>query len=312
LQALARRLNQLCDEQPFSTWWYVKDLRTNEVAERGAREVVTSASTRKICILMAALSKVHDGTFSLDDPFVLEEKYQGNTSGCFQHFRPGTQIAFEDALLMMIIVSDNTCTGKIFDMLGIDYLNEYTRSIGMVGTTNRPRVEPELLAQDLPQARRVEHRPGPNDALPRQSGALGDDVGEYVDGVRDDDDEPPIAAQTRPDLARRPRVVAQQLEARLTGLPSAAGGDHDRVRLHHLLDRSRAHGRGRVERRAMGEIHRLTLRDVRPHVAEQELVRDSGVQRGDRDTRADPPDADDPDGGVHQQAVLGLTAPAGP
>jgi beta-lactamase class A len=150
MDELTKTLNCLCDDVPFDTWWYVKDLRTGDVIERNAREVVPSASTRKINILMAALKKVNDGHFNLDDPFVLEEKYQGNTSGCFQHFRPGFQITFYDALLMMIIMSDNTCTGKIFDMCGIDYLNDYTKSIGMVGTTHRPRVEPETLPLNHP------------------------------------------------------------------------------------------------------------------------------------------------------------------
>jgi beta-lactamase class A len=150
MQELAKRLNAMCDEKPFSTWWYVKDLRTGESANRNGDEVVISASTRKVVIMMAALKKVNDGEISLDDPFEIEAAYQGNTSGCFQHFRPGIKITWYDAILMMIIMSDNTCTGKIWNTLGIDYLNEYTRGIGMVGTTHRPRVEPEDLPQDHP------------------------------------------------------------------------------------------------------------------------------------------------------------------
>ncbi|SVB27960.1 uncharacterized protein METZ01_LOCUS180814, partial [marine metagenome] len=55
VKMLETNLNQLCDEQPFHTGWYVKNLRTGTVMERHGSVVVPSASTRKIAIMMAAL-----------------------------------------------------------------------------------------------------------------------------------------------------------------------------------------------------------------------------------------------------------------
>jgi beta-lactamase class A len=132
-----QQLNALCDAQSFDTYWYVKDLKTGEEAHRGGHTVVPSASTRKIAILMTAMKQIHEGTISLDDRFVVEEKYQKNNSGCFQHLRPGFEITFFDGLVMMIIVSDNTCTGKVADIVGLDNVNALCQSIGMRGTTHR-------------------------------------------------------------------------------------------------------------------------------------------------------------------------------
>lgn len=144
MQELTQTLNQLCDEQPFTTTWYVKDLRTGREADRSGDVEMNSASTRKISIMMALFREVHNGTLSLDDPFTIEEKYQkaslNQTGGCFQHFRPGLTVQLYDAVVMMIIVSDNTCTGKIADMIGVDRLNEFCRSVGMTGTTHRHSV----------------------------------------------------------------------------------------------------------------------------------------------------------------------------
>jgi beta-lactamase class A len=131
------RINQLCDEQPFNTHWYLKDLETGEEAHGGGDIVVPSASTRKIAVLMTAMKQIHDGTISLDDPFVLEERFQQSKSGCFPHLRAGIQVSLYDALVMMIIVSDNTATGKICEIVGLDAINELCQSIGMVGTTHR-------------------------------------------------------------------------------------------------------------------------------------------------------------------------------
>src|ERR671917_1788694 len=98
---LARRLDAMCDEQPFETTWYLKNLRTGETADRGGHVVVPSASTRKIAVLMAALKAVHEGRLRLDDPFTIDAKYQDNTPGTFQHLPSGVTIPFQDALGMM-------------------------------------------------------------------------------------------------------------------------------------------------------------------------------------------------------------------
>jgi beta-lactamase class A len=151
MQTLVTTLNNLCDEQPFKTRWYLKNLRTGEEADRDGDTVVYSASTRKISILMALMKEVHEGRMSLDDPFTIEEKYQDNNSGCFQHLRPGFQITLFDAATMMIIVSDNACTGKIVDMLGTDKLNEYCASIGMTQSVHRQNIpDPNLKPEEYP------------------------------------------------------------------------------------------------------------------------------------------------------------------
>lgn len=147
---LKRRLDAMCDEQPFATTWFLKDLRTGETADRDGNLVVPSASTRKIAVLMAALKAVHEGRLRLDQPFEIEAKYQDNTSGTFQHLSSGFTITFQDALVMMIIVSDNTCTAKVVDLVGLDEVNELSRAVGMVGTTHRHNMPPKDLPYDHP------------------------------------------------------------------------------------------------------------------------------------------------------------------
>jgi beta-lactamase class A len=150
LDALVKELNRLCDEQPFQTGWYLKVLSTGETAQRRGHDVVPSASTRKIAILMAALQAVNAGRLSLDQPVKIQAQYQDNNSGVFQHLKAGFTITFRDALVMMIIVSDNTCTGTVVDMVGLDRINALCRGIGMKGTTHRHGMPPRGLAVDHP------------------------------------------------------------------------------------------------------------------------------------------------------------------
>jgi beta-lactamase class A len=141
---LAKELNGLCDAVPFQTSWYLKDMKSGETANRAGDVPVPSASTRKISIMMAALASVHAGKLALDQKVTIDKKYQDNDSGTFQHLTPGFWITFRDALVMMIIVSDNTCTGTVVDLVGLDVVQRYCDALGMKGTTHRFGIPPKL------------------------------------------------------------------------------------------------------------------------------------------------------------------------
>ena len=153
MRDLVERLNDLCDALPFQTSWFLKDLATGATADRFGTVPVPSASTRKISIMMAALSAVHAGKLALDRKVTIEAKYQDNDSGTFQHLTPGFWITFRDALVMMIIVSDNTCTGTVVDLVGLPDVQRYCESIGMTGTIHRfgipPRVGPDHALDEV-------------------------------------------------------------------------------------------------------------------------------------------------------------------
>ena len=48
-------------------------------------------------------------------------------------------------LTLMIIVSDNACTGTIVDLVGLDNINEFCQNIGMVNTKHIHGIPLETL-----------------------------------------------------------------------------------------------------------------------------------------------------------------------
>jgi len=144
MRDLVLRLNELCDALPLQTSWYLKDMTSGQRADRFGSVPVPSASTRKISIMMAALAAVHAGKLSLEQKVTIDRKYQDNDSGTFQHLTPGFWITFRDALVMMIIVSDNTCTGTVVDMVGLGEIQRWCDAVGMTGTTHRFGIPPKL------------------------------------------------------------------------------------------------------------------------------------------------------------------------
>ena len=142
MQDLVKRLDELCDAAAFDTSWYLKDLATGERADRRGAVPVPSASTRKISIMMSALAAVHAGKLSLDQRVTIEARYQDNDSGTFQHLTPGFWVTLRDAMVMMIIVSDNTCTGLVADLVGLEAIQRYCEGVGMTGTVHRYGIPP--------------------------------------------------------------------------------------------------------------------------------------------------------------------------
>ena len=144
MRELVERLDALCDAVPFHASWYLKDTATGARADRHGDLPVPSASTRKISIMMAALAAVHAGKLALDQRVTIEKRFQDNDSGTFQHLTPGFWITFRDALVMMIIVSDNTCTGHVVELVGLANIQRWCEAVGMSATIHRFGIPPKL------------------------------------------------------------------------------------------------------------------------------------------------------------------------
>jgi beta-lactamase class A len=148
MRDLVKRLDELCDSAEFQVSWYLKDLATGATADRRGDVAVPSASTRKISIMMAALAAVHAGKLSLDQKITIDARFQDNDSGTFQHLTPGFWLTLRDAMVMMIIVSDNTCTGHVVDVVGLGDVQRYTEAVGLRGTVHRYGIPPKTGADN--------------------------------------------------------------------------------------------------------------------------------------------------------------------
>jgi beta-lactamase class A len=158
MEALVERLNAWSDEQPFHVGWSVEDLKTGWTASRNGDVVTPSASTRKVAILMAALRDVHQGHINLDERVPVDTSLD-TTSGCFQWFSAGLEVAIRDLFLMMIIVSDNVSTRHVTGLVGLDRVQALCDELGMSGTAHRAQTPNYSLPRD--------HGPGvSNDTTP--------------------------------------------------------------------------------------------------------------------------------------------------
>ena len=127
----------------FDVHWHVKLVQGGDELSRGGDLELPSASVRKISVMMAALHAAHTGRLDLAAPVVIErEAQEGILSGVCQYMTPGLVIPMRDAILQMIITSDNICTHEVMKGFEIAYFTDYCRRIGMSGTNHRTRLPP--------------------------------------------------------------------------------------------------------------------------------------------------------------------------
>src|SRR3989454_6288604 len=157
--------------------------------------------------MMAALAAVHAGKLSLDQKVTIDARYQDNDSGTFQHLTPGFWITLRDAMVMMIIVSDNTCTGTVVELVGLENVQRYTESIGLTGTVHRYGIPPKV---------------GPDNSLERVTTTTPNDQGLLLELILKGTNDPAVAARlgSTPDLCRLGLDILswQKLKTRLPSL----------------------------------------------------------------------------------------------
>ncbi len=99
------------------------------------------ASAIKIPILMEVLKEAHEGKIKLTDQHWVEKKTQVAGSGILSELGDHTtQMSVEDLCNCMIILSDNTATNMILDLVGKENVTATMKSLGCPHTQVRRRM----------------------------------------------------------------------------------------------------------------------------------------------------------------------------
>jgi beta-lactamase class A len=83
-----------------------------------ASEVFPAASVIKLPMLIDALRQVEAGALKLEDRHTMQTSDHATGSGVLQVMQAGLEPTLRDLLALMIVVSDNTATNMMLDILG--------------------------------------------------------------------------------------------------------------------------------------------------------------------------------------------------
>src|SRR6476660_440358 len=119
---------------------FAKNLDNGTTFELGGDDRVSTASTIKIAIMVEAFARVNEGKVKWTDDLVLTKEKKVGGSGILGEFADGLHLTFRDAVSLMMIMSDNTATNLVIDVLTADAVNARMDSLGFKETRLMRRV----------------------------------------------------------------------------------------------------------------------------------------------------------------------------
>jgi len=119
---------------------FAKNLDTGVVYELRGYERVPTASTIKIAIMVEAFARVAEGKAKWTDELVLTKEKKVGGSGILPEFADGLRLTFRDGVTLMMVLSDNTATNLVIDVLTADAINARMESLGLRETRLMRRV----------------------------------------------------------------------------------------------------------------------------------------------------------------------------
>lgn len=117
------------------------DLTSGERFAINENLVFPQASAIKVPVLMEVYKQAHEGKFSLTDLRRLDKEHKAGGSGVLQELGDGTsQLSIRDLGVLMILVSDNTATNMLIDLVGKENINRTMASLGLQHTRVQRRM----------------------------------------------------------------------------------------------------------------------------------------------------------------------------
>ena len=109
---------------------FAKNLDTGERYGLNPDERIRTASTIKIAVMIEAFARVAEGKAKWTDEVVLTIDKKVSGSGILTELSDGLRLTLRDALNLMMILSDNTATNLVLDVLTTDAVNARMESLG--------------------------------------------------------------------------------------------------------------------------------------------------------------------------------------
>ncbi len=133
---------------------FAKNLDTGATYDFGGDNRVRTASTIKVTVMIEAFARVLDGKAKWSDTVVLTDAKKVQGSGVLQELSDGLHLTLRDAVNLMMVVSDNTATNLVLDVLTTDAVNARMEQLGLKqtrllrkvgsGGTSKAGLDPEL------------------------------------------------------------------------------------------------------------------------------------------------------------------------
>ncbi len=131
---LQKQLEGMAKKHKGTLAFYAKELKTGRTVAVNADVPVKTASVIKLAIFLEAFRQLDAGKRKLTDVVAVDDVNRSDGSGVLGFMHTGLQVTLEDLLNLMMIISDNTATNLLIDVLGVDAVNANAQRLGLTQT----------------------------------------------------------------------------------------------------------------------------------------------------------------------------------
>lgn len=121
---------QYLDKVPGKIGFVYKNLITGDTIEYQAEEEMVAASVIKLYIMVEAFRQMEEGLLKPDQLLSVKREDCVPSCGALTYMHDGVEVTVMDLITLMIILSDNTATNILIDLLGIENINQTMESLG--------------------------------------------------------------------------------------------------------------------------------------------------------------------------------------
>ena len=138
------------EQFPGDVGFYYDPLDGAAHREFGADKPLVAASVIKIPIMAAAFDAIRRGALDEHRLVEIRPEMKKPSCGALTYMHDGLQVTVLDLITLMIILSDNTATNLMIDILGVEPVNALMAAHDIPGICLRRKLfEPELSARGI-------------------------------------------------------------------------------------------------------------------------------------------------------------------
>ncbi len=143
-------VNKLLIPLPGNIGFYCRDIQNNEIVSYHADLPVEAASVIKLSVMIEAFRQREAGLLDWNRPVLIRPEDKLPSCGALTYLHDGLTLPVGDLVTLMIILSDNTATNLLIDLLGINSIQRTIDKLGLSQTKlNRKLFMPELARQGI-------------------------------------------------------------------------------------------------------------------------------------------------------------------
>jgi len=130
-EEVAHRLSEIADGLRGTLGYSICELSGEPLFSQNADEQFPQASAIKVPLLMEVLKQREEGKLRWEDRHLIEKEKQVGGSGVLLELADrGSELCVGDLCVLMILLSDNTATNMLIDLVGMESVNETMSSLG--------------------------------------------------------------------------------------------------------------------------------------------------------------------------------------